>query len=104
ERFVQILGLIRERARQRSASKPSSRETRQWTDNAKRDQIILEGLQDDRPRREICQRLDRCLIDATSGMRRAGHSTWTGAWDDKNSRRLLQSLFSKLKRRKAVKH
>jgi len=102
DRFERIHELVLQRVRQRSSPR-TSRKTRRWSDIAQRDQIILEGLQSDRSRLEICQKLDQCSIVPTADMRRRGQRTWSAAWDDKDSRRRLQSLFSKVQRRKAVK-
>jgi hypothetical protein len=102
DRFERIRELLLQRARQRSSRGPSGK-TRRWSNIAQRDQIILDGLQSNRSRLEICQRLDQCLIVPTADMLRRGHGTWSAAWGDKDSRRRLQSLFSKVQRRKAVK-
>jgi hypothetical protein len=102
-RFEAVRGLVIERARQRvESSSRAGGKTWQWTDNVKRDQIIVEGLEDGRSRLEICQILDQHFIPTTPYLRRRGYTTWAPVWNEKELRRVVQSLISKISKR-AVK-
>ena len=104
DRFERVRALVRERVPQRAEPKPAaSRKSWQWTDNVKRDQIIVEGLAAGRTRPEICQILDQHYIPTTSFMRQHGYTTWGAGWNDKEIRRTVQSVFSKVSHRKVVK-
>lgn len=100
--FDRVRAAVLERVRQGSKGVSGSK-TWQWTDNVKRDQIIVEGLGAGRSRLEICQILDQHLIPTTPYLRSHGHLSWGAAWNDKEARRKVQSLFSKVPKRKHVK-
>jgi hypothetical protein len=102
-RVEEIRHVIRVLADHRTESKAVARKAREWSDNVQRDRIILDALDGGKPRREICQILDQYLLPTTDNMRRHGCATWLAAWNDKQLRRAVQSLFSKVTSRKAVK-
>jgi hypothetical protein len=98
ERFQKVRARIQELRRAAAA-----KALRGWTDNAKRDDIILGGLKACKSRLQICQMLDEQRIPTTLHMRHHGVLTWIDAWNDKKFRQNVQSLFSHLQERKDVK-
>lgn len=79
------------------------RSGRGWSKNARRTQIIVAGLEEGKPALEICKALDQHLTPTTANMQKNGIGTWVAAWEDPEFRRDVQSLLSKVRRRKAVK-
>ena len=77
---------------------------RHWAKNAERDQVIRNCLMRKMERRAICEELDRRTIPLLSNLQEKGFVKWVDAWDDPDSRSMVQQLFSKLvARQKPVK-
>jgi hypothetical protein len=61
------------------------------------------GLEEGKPALEICEALDKHLIPMAENMQKHSVATWVAAWEDPQFRRDVQSLLSKVRKRRAVK-
>jgi hypothetical protein len=95
--------LPRLRARLQRLGQKKQRNGGGWSKNAQRTQIIVAGLEERKPALEICEALDKHLRPTTENMQKNGIGTWVAAWEDPQFRRDVQSLFSKVRKRRAVK-
>jgi hypothetical protein len=101
DRLAKVRALIRERARpqaKRIGQQIGPRKTvREWSKNSKRNEIIRAGLKDGQSPREICRELAARRIATTLQMQANDIETWVAAWNDKEFRKDVQSIISRVK-------
>jgi len=103
DRLKVALQFVRASVEQRSTTRKldvkQGRRPRGDVEVYERDKLIAEQLLQDTPREKICELLDQKRFPTTGNMDANGIETWKLAWEDRDFRKDVQSIFSKAQRR-----